>query len=72
MGRTTGRAGVPISPTYREACTYRPGFVRVLLTHLRREYGFPVSDEQMAGRYRRYCGDLAESTRGEILQWTRE
>ena len=61
---------VPISPTWPYACTYRPSFVRVLLTHLRREYGFPVTAEQIGGTYRRYCGDMAESARGEILHWT--
>lgn len=63
---------VPIPPTYRYACTFRPPHVALLLTHLRHEYGFPVLDRYTAGLYRRFSGDVAEGGRGEILQWTAE
>lgn len=61
---------VAIPPAFRESCTFRPPFVAVLLTHLRRTYDFPVSPEQTHGFYRQVRGDLAELGRGEILTWT--
>lgn len=63
---------VPILPTYAYACTFKPSFVRLLLTYLRRTYDFPVTHAHADGLFDRYCGDLAESTRGEILQWVGE
>lgn len=61
-----------IPPAFLPTCTYRPSFVAVLLTHLRRTYGFPVTPEQACGLYRQFRGDMAESGRGEILLWTGE
>jgi formylmethanofuran dehydrogenase subunit C len=55
--------------TFRYACTYRPPHLRVLLCYLRTRYQLPFSDAHVAGRYHRYCGDLAEIGKGEILQW---
>ena len=53
-------------PTFGYACTYRPVLLRLLLAHLR-GLGLPVTDEQLAGRYRRWSGDGIELNRGEIL-----
>ncbi|MGC1274725.1 MAG: formylmethanofuran dehydrogenase subunit C [Planctomycetaceae bacterium] len=64
LGETT------IPPAFLATCTYRPSFVAVLLTHLRRTYGFPVTAKQASGLYRQFRGDMAESGRGEILLWT--
>jgi len=53
---------------YAYACTFQPGFVRVLLAHLRRTYSFPVSPEHMEHAFERYIGDFSELGRGEILR----
>ncbi|MBK7663499.1 MAG: formylmethanofuran dehydrogenase subunit C [Sterolibacteriaceae bacterium] len=53
-------------PTFSFACAYRPVALRLVLTHLR-GLGLPVSDEQIAGRYRRWSGDAVEMNRGEVL-----
>lgn len=60
-----GEAIIP--PTYRYACTFRPPYVGLVLTHLRRTYGFPVSPDQAVGRFHCCRGDFAETGRGEIL-----
>lgn len=58
--------GIPAGYAY--ACTFQPGFIRVLLTHLQREYSLPVTTEHMERSFERYCGDFAELGRGEILR----
>jgi formylmethanofuran dehydrogenase subunit C len=54
-------------PTYAYACTYQPLHVRLLLTRLKERYGLAVQRRHLTGLYRRYSGDLAELSRGEIL-----
>ena len=58
----------PATPlaTFVFACVYRPPFLRLYLRRLR-ALGLPVSDEQLDGRYARWCGDALELRRGEIL-----
>jgi formylmethanofuran dehydrogenase subunit C len=58
----------PVTPlaTFVFSCTYRPPFLALYLRRLR-ALGLPVSDEQLAGRYARWCGDGLELRRGEIL-----
>ena len=63
---------VTIPATYRYACTYRPGYLRLTFTRLRDRYGLGIEDRHLTGRYRRYSGDLAELGKGEILAWTAE
>lgn len=53
-------------PTFRYSCTYRPGFLPLYLQHLRKS-GFPVPEDAFTSNYRRYCGDLLELGKGEIL-----
>jgi len=53
-------------PTYAEATTYRPPFLRLLLRRLR-DLGLPVGEAQIEGRYTRWSGDALELNRGEIL-----
>ena len=55
----------PLS-TFTFSCTYRPPYLRLYLRRLR-ALGLPVSDEQLDGRYARWCGDGLELRRGEIL-----
>ncbi len=57
---------VELLPTFRYACSYEPGFLRLYLSHLRR-LGLPVSREQLDGRYQRWSGDAIEMNRGEAL-----
>jgi len=68
-GSIIAAGGVDVPPTYRRACTYEPPHVRLLLTSLRRRFGFPADDGVVDGRYHRYCGDAGEPGKGEILVW---
>jgi len=58
----------PATPlaTFVFSCTYRPPFMRLYLPRLR-ALGLAVSDDQIDGRYARWCGDGLELRRGEIL-----
>jgi formylmethanofuran dehydrogenase subunit C len=56
----------PILPTFSYSCTYRPVFSRMYLRHIQQS-GLPITDEQIEGRYARWCGDAVELNRGEIL-----
>lgn len=68
-GSIIALAEFAIPVTYRYACSYHPPAVPLLLGRLARLYGARIGAEQVAGRYRRYSGDLAESGKGEILAW---
>jgi hypothetical protein len=52
--------------TFVFSCTYRPPFLALYLRRLR-ALGLAVSNEQLEGRYARWCGDGLEMRRGEIL-----
>jgi formylmethanofuran dehydrogenase subunit C len=53
-------------PTFRETCTYQPGFLAVLARALRARV--PVPEGALEGRrFRRFGGDLAELGKGELL-----
>jgi formylmethanofuran dehydrogenase subunit C len=58
----------PAAPlaTFVFSCVYRPPFVGLYLRRLR-ALGLAISDEQLEGRYARWCGDGLELRRGEIL-----
>jgi formylmethanofuran dehydrogenase subunit C len=53
-------------PSFHYACTDRPAFLAVYLRHLTR-LGFELSDGCLNANYDRYCGDLIELGKGEIL-----
>ncbi len=53
-------------PTFIFDCSYRPGFLGLILMALRRE-GFPIDEQWVAGNYLRYSGDLVALGKGEIL-----
>jgi formylmethanofuran dehydrogenase subunit C len=57
---------VEMLPTFGRACTYRPVFLRLYLSRLRR-LGIPITPDQMDGLYQRWCGDMIELNRGEVL-----
>jgi formylmethanofuran dehydrogenase subunit C len=63
---TIGGASVP--PTYRYACTYRPPYL-ALLHHYLRSRGWPIDERIATGRFARYCGDVSQLARGELLAW---
>jgi formylmethanofuran dehydrogenase subunit C len=65
-GTIVAMSQVTMLPTFGFACTYRPPFLRLYLRHLR-ALGLPLTDEQIDGRYARWCGDGLELRRGEIL-----
>jgi formylmethanofuran dehydrogenase subunit C len=58
----------PATPlaTFVFCCVYHPPFLALYLRRLR-ALGLAVSDEQLGGRYARWCGDGLELRRGEIL-----
>jgi formylmethanofuran dehydrogenase subunit C len=58
----------PATPlaTFVFSCIYRPPFLGLYLRRLR-ALGLAVADEQLDGRYARWCGDGLELRRGEIL-----
>lgn len=60
---------VELLPTFRYACSYRPGFLPLLFRSLIAR-GFPVAEHLALGTFRRYGGDFTEMGKGEILQWT--
>ena len=53
-------------PVFHDACSYNPTFVRMYLRKLR-EWGLPVTQQQIEGTYRRYVGDVTTLGKGEIL-----
>jgi len=53
-------------PVFRYACSYHPSFLRFYLRRLR-EWGLPVTLEQIEGLFRRYAGDVTTLGKGEIL-----
>jgi formylmethanofuran dehydrogenase subunit C len=71
-GSVVALGRIEIPATYRYACTYQPDHVRLTLLRLRARYGLEVEERHVTGFYRRYCGDLGDLGRGEILAWTAE
>lgn len=53
-------------PSFAYDCTYNPTFLRVYFKALK-ELGFPVKEEYISGKYRRFNGDIVELGKGEIL-----
>jgi len=69
-GSIVAAGGATVPASYRFACSYEPPHVRLLLTSLRRRFGFPCDPALLNGRFDRYCGDAGEPGKGEILVWT--
>jgi formylmethanofuran dehydrogenase subunit C len=57
-------------PTFRYSCTYQPPHLSLTLLRLRARYRLTIDSAALRGLYRRYCGDLADVGKGEILAWT--
>ncbi len=67
-GTLVAGGGLELLPTFRFACTYRPGFLTLLLRSLKR-HGFEAGSRLEDGAFRRFIGDCADLGRGEILHW---
>lgn len=70
-GSVVALGGIDIPATYAFACAYQPTYVRLLFTHLQRQYGLSVDTPVLDGTYNRYCGDNTGLGRGEILELQR-
>ncbi len=53
-------------PTFSYSCIYQPSYLRLYLIYLQ-TLGLSISEEQIMGHYSRWCGDIIEFNRGEIL-----
>ncbi len=53
-------------PTFTYSCVYQPSYLRLYLLYLQ-DLGLDISEEQIMGHYERWCGDIIELNRGEIL-----
>ncbi len=53
-------------PTFNYSCLYQPVYLRLYLLYLQK-LGLQITEEQIMGRYERWCGDIIELNRGEIL-----
>jgi formylmethanofuran dehydrogenase subunit C len=61
-----GHDSPELLPTFRASGVWEPTFLRIYLKQLL-ERGFPLPEESLHVRYRRYCGDLLELGKGEVL-----
>ena len=59
---------IRLLPTFAEACSYNPSFLRIYAQHLH-TLGIAIPHEAQAGAYHRYTGDAAVPGKGEILIW---
>jgi formylmethanofuran dehydrogenase subunit C len=66
-GSIVGRGAIVVPPTYAYACTFDAPHVRFLLQYLRRRRGVAVEERWLTGRYRRFCGDIGDPGKGEIV-----
>lgn len=64
-----GDGPLPLLPTFRFDCEYRPTWVGLYLRQLR-AVGLALPEGSLGGLYRRYSGDFTELGKGEILVWT--
>ena len=65
-GTIVTMAPAAVLATFVFSCAYRPPFLGLYLRRLR-ALGLAVTDEQLEGRYARWCGDGLELRRGEVL-----
>ena len=70
-GSLVALGAVDVPSTYIYACTYEPGFIRLVLVHLSRRHGLAIPFGALDGSYRRYCGDAGGIGKGEILELVR-
>ena len=68
-GTLVAIGGITVPPGYAYACTFRPPHLLLTLRYLQRRFGLLVDERMLRGRYRRYCGDIGQPGKGEILEW---
>ncbi len=59
---------IRLLPTFAQACTYNPTFLRLYARHLK-TLGVTIPCEGKDGEYQRYTGDTSVPGKGEILVW---
>lgn len=59
---------IALLPTFSQACTYNPVFLRLYARRLQ-ALGISIPYQPSAGSYRRYSGDSAVPGKGELLVW---
>jgi formylmethanofuran dehydrogenase subunit C len=59
---------LPLLPTFAEAATYNPTFLRVYARQLR-ALGVSLPYDERDGAYQRYTGDASVPGKGEIFIW---
>jgi formylmethanofuran dehydrogenase subunit C len=64
----SGDGRLPLLPTFRLDCEYRPTWIMVYLRRLA-AWGLVMPARSPRDVYRRYAGDFTELGKGEILQW---
>jgi len=62
-----GSEPLPLLPSFRYDCTYRPQFMALYLRQLA-GLGFPVPDQATTGQFERFSGDLVALGKGEVLK----
>ena len=60
------QSGFDPLPTFRSAGPYQPTYLRILLRELQTT-GFPIPEGASEATYERWCGDLVELGKGELL-----
>jgi formylmethanofuran dehydrogenase subunit C len=62
-----GEGPLPLLPSFRYDCTYRPQFMALYLRHLA-GLGFAVAEQFLHASFERYSGDLVALGKGEVLK----
>ena len=70
-GSIVAAGALEVPATYRYACTFKPPHLRLTFAYLQRQYGVAVEDRLFDGTWRRYCGDIGDPGKGEILVLSR-
>lgn len=68
-GTLVAIGGITVPPGYAYACTFSPPHLLLTLRYLQRRFEVAVDEQVLRGRYRRYCGDVGQPGKGEILEW---
>ncbi len=66
-----GSGPLPLLPSFRYDCLYRPQFLALYLRHLA-GLGFAVPEHCLRGSFERFSGDLVALGKGEVLKWCQQ
>jgi formylmethanofuran dehydrogenase subunit C len=66
-GSIVALGAIEVPATYDYACTFDAPHVRLLLQYLRGRHGVRVEGRMLTGQYRRFCGDVGDPGKGEIV-----